>query len=78
MLLQPPENLMVSVADHYGAQGESHDEERERLQAIEVAQGIPPEKDSIDYSSGGAEGSAAHNRHGCGVEVAICGGFDEA
>jgi hypothetical protein len=39
MLLKSTENLMVSVANHYGAQGESHAEERKRLQAIEVAQG---------------------------------------
>jgi hypothetical protein len=42
MLLQSAENLVVSVANHYGTQGESHDEQCERLQPIEVAQGIPP------------------------------------
>jgi hypothetical protein len=38
MMLQATENFVISVAQHDSAQGETHDEERERLQAIKVAQ----------------------------------------
>jgi hypothetical protein len=33
---------VVAVDEHDGAESEAHDEEREGLQAIEVAQVIPP------------------------------------
>ena len=38
MVVKSAENFVVSVIEHDGAQGEAHDEEREGLQAIEVAQ----------------------------------------
>jgi hypothetical protein len=49
---------VVSVVEDDGAKDEAHDEERERLKAIEVAQVVPPgEKEKIDYSSARVEGS---------------------
>jgi hypothetical protein len=42
MVMKSAENLLISMANHDGAEGETHDEEREGLQAIEVAQVGPP------------------------------------
>ncbi len=42
VLLQAVENFMITVADHDGAEGETHDQKREGLQSIEVAQMVPP------------------------------------
>jgi hypothetical protein len=55
MVLQSSENLVVSVAEHDGTEGQAHDEERERLQAVEVAHGILQRK-TIAYISGRPEG----------------------
>jgi hypothetical protein len=33
---------VVSVVEHDSAQGEAHDEQREGLQAVEVAHVVPP------------------------------------
>ncbi len=52
VVVKSAENLVVSVDDHDSAKGEAHNEERERLQAIEVAQLVPPTERGIDYSSG--------------------------
>ena len=38
MVVKSAEDLVVSVIDKHGAESEPHNEERERLQAIEVAQ----------------------------------------
>jgi hypothetical protein len=57
VVVKPAEDLVVSVADDDGAKGEAHDEEGEGLQAIEVAQVVPPAERKIDYSSGTVEGS---------------------
>jgi hypothetical protein len=43
-MLKSAEDLVVSVADHNGAKGQTHDEQSERLQTIEVAQTIPPKE----------------------------------
>lgn len=40
VVVKSAENFVISVADHDGAQGETHYEKSERLQAIEVAQGV--------------------------------------
>jgi len=42
VLLKSAENLVISVSDHDGAKGETHDEKCEGLQTIEVAQAKPP------------------------------------
>ncbi len=42
MVVKSAEDLVVSVVEHDGAQGEAHDEECEGLQAVEVAQVVPP------------------------------------
>jgi hypothetical protein len=57
MVLKPAENLVVAVAEDDGAEGEAHDEEREGLQAVEIAHEVPPGERKIDYSSGTEEGS---------------------
>ncbi len=57
MVVQSAENLVVTEIDHDRAESQAHDEEGERLQTIHKAQGIPPAKDSIDYSSRGIDGS---------------------
>jgi hypothetical protein len=44
MVVKSAENLLVSVANHDGAQGQAHDEKREGLQTIEKAQRVPPAK----------------------------------
>jgi hypothetical protein len=44
---------LVSVSDHHGAKGQAHDEQSEGLQAIEVAQMVPPAERGIDYSKRG-------------------------
>jgi len=60
MVVKPAKHLVVSVVEKNNAQGETHDEQGEGLQAIEVAQIIPPaEKEEIDYSSARVEGSWA-------------------
>jgi hypothetical protein len=43
---------LISVSDRHGAEGQAHDEKSERLQAIEVAQMVPPAR-GIDYSKRG-------------------------
>jgi hypothetical protein len=43
------EDLVVTVDQHDGAQGEAHDEEREGLQAVEKAHVIPPAERRIAY-----------------------------
>jgi hypothetical protein len=45
VVVESAENLVVSVDKHDGAESETHDEEREGLQAIEVAQVVPPAKE---------------------------------
>ena len=42
VVVESAENLVVAVDKHDGAESEAHDEEREGLQAIEVAQVVPP------------------------------------
>jgi hypothetical protein len=56
VVVKSAEDLVVSVADHDSAKSEAHDEEREGLQAIEVAQVVPPAERKIDYSTGADEG----------------------
>jgi hypothetical protein len=48
---------VVSMADDDSAKGEAHYEQCQGLQAIEVAQVVPPAEREIDYSSGAPEGS---------------------
>ncbi len=50
MMVQSTKNLLRSVGDHDGAQGQAHDDQGNRLQAIKIAQDIPP-NDGIDYPS---------------------------
>ena len=38
VVMKAAEDLLISVADHDSAKGEAHDEKREGLQAIQVAQ----------------------------------------
>jgi hypothetical protein len=57
VVMESAENLVVSMDKHDGAESEAHDEEREGLQAIEVAHEVPPTERKIDYSSGTWEGS---------------------
>ena len=57
VVLQSAENFVVSVIDYDGAKSEAHHEERERLQAVEVAQSSSSGERKIDYSSGSEEGS---------------------
>jgi hypothetical protein len=52
VVVKATENLVVTVDEHDGTQGETHEKEREGLQAIEVAHVIPPAERKIDYSSG--------------------------
>jgi hypothetical protein len=42
MVMKSAEDLLISMANHDGAEGKTHDEEREGLQTIEVAQVGPP------------------------------------
>jgi len=42
VVMESAENFVVSVVKHNRAQGEAHDEESEGLQAIKVAQAVPP------------------------------------
>jgi hypothetical protein len=58
MMMKAAENLLVSVADHDCAKDETHDQKRERLQTIKIAQEIPPGERRIDYSRESLEGSA--------------------
>ena len=57
MVVKSAEDFVISVADHDRAEGEAHDEEREGLQAVEVAQSSSSGERKIDYSSGSEEGS---------------------
>jgi hypothetical protein len=57
VMVKSAENLVISVANHDGAQSETHDEQSERLQAIKVAQVSSGGKRNIDYSSEVTEGS---------------------
>jgi hypothetical protein len=52
MVVESAENLVEAVDSHDGAEGDTHDKEREGLQAIEVAQVIPPAERRIAYRSG--------------------------
>jgi len=51
VVVKSAEDLEITVAKHDGAQGEAHDEESEGLQAIKIAQAVPPAGRKIDYSS---------------------------
>ena len=53
VVVKSTEDLLISVSDHHGAEGQAHDEKSERLQAIEVAQMVPPAERGIDYSKRG-------------------------
>jgi hypothetical protein len=57
MVLEAAEDLVVSVVDDDGAKNEAHNEEREGLQAIEVAQVVPPakKKGQLTAARGGRE-----------------------
>ena len=57
VVVKSAEDLVISVDDHDGAQGETHDEKRQGLQTIEVAHVVSSGEETIDYSSGLAEGS---------------------
>jgi hypothetical protein len=52
VMVKSAENLMVSMAHDDGPKSEAHDEKREGLQAVEVAQVIPPAARKIAYSRG--------------------------
>ena len=52
VVVESAENFVVSVDKHDGAESETHDKEREGLQAIEVAQSGSSGERKIDYSSG--------------------------
>ncbi len=58
MVVKSAENLVVSVVEHDGAQGEAHDKECEGLQAVEVAQVVPPaeRKHRLQQRGGGRKG----------------------
>ncbi len=43
VMVKAAENFVISVADHDGADGETHDEKCQRLQTIEVAHGSASE-----------------------------------
>jgi hypothetical protein len=59
MVLETAENLVLSVVEHDGTQGEAHDEECKGLQAVEMAHGVLRWR-KIDYRNRGLVGS------GCG------------
>ncbi len=65
MVVESAEDFVVSVADHDGAEGEAHDEERERLQAVEVAQSSSSgeRKDRLQQRDGGGKLGAARPYH---------------
>ncbi len=42
VMVESSENLLISVTNHDSAKGQTHDEERKRLQTIKVAQVSPP------------------------------------
>ncbi len=42
VVVESAEDFVVAVAKHNNAQDEAHDEEREGLQAIKIAQSVPP------------------------------------
>ena len=44
VVVQASKNFVITVSDHDGAQGQAHDQKSKRLQAIEIAQGVPPER----------------------------------
>ena len=48
VVMEPSEDLVISVSDHDGTQREAHGEESEWLQTIEVAQGFL-RKEELDY-----------------------------
>jgi hypothetical protein len=47
MMLESAENFVVTMTEHDGAKSEAHDEQREGLQAVEVAHVIPPKERRI-------------------------------
>ena len=55
MVVKSTENLVVAVVEHDGAQDEAHDEEGERLQAVEVAQEILPGEDRLQQGDKGGK-----------------------
>jgi hypothetical protein len=48
VVVEPSENLLISVTDHDSAKSKAHDEERKRLQTIEVAQVFLRQKRKTD------------------------------
>src|SRR5580700_5624651 len=60
VVVESAENFVVSVDEHDGAQGEAHDEECEKLQAIEVAHVVPPWKRRIKITAVGRRREARY------------------
>lgn len=69
VVLKSAENFVIAVAEDDCAEGEAQDEEREGLQAVEIAQGVPPGERKIDYSSGAEEGSRCDSAGRPGFET---------
>lgn len=57
MVVKSAEDFMVTVVDEDGAESKAHDEEREGLKAIEVAQRVPPTETIKITAAARVEGS---------------------
>ena len=44
VVLQTSEHIVIAMHNHDGADGQAHDEKGKGLQAIEVAQNVPPKR----------------------------------
>jgi hypothetical protein len=44
MMVQASKNFVIAVSHHDGAQGQAHEQKRERLQAVEIVQAVPPDR----------------------------------
>jgi hypothetical protein len=65
VVVESSENLVGAVDNHDGTESETHDKEREGLQAIEVAHVVPPGGKKVDYSSSRFNGSEPNARLLC-------------
>jgi hypothetical protein len=50
MVMQTSKNFVIAMCDHDDAQGQAHRQKRKRLQPIEIAQSVPPNRE-LDYRS---------------------------
>ena len=80
VVVKSAEDFLISVADHDGAQGETHDEQCQRLQTIEVAQVVSSGRRNhrLQQRTGGGKWSEVCSLHSAAEVLEIFLDFSES